>query len=95
MTEGTKWEKSSRAERQNGQTLLDTGLLRKSITYKHDGVSVNIGTNKKYARIHQFGGKAGRGKKVTIPARPYIGINDDDKREIGGIIADVIAGAFR
>jgi len=26
-----------------------------------------------YARIHEFGGKAGRGNKVNIPARPYIG----------------------
>ena len=26
-----------------------------------------------YARIHEYGGQAGRGLKSTIPARPYIG----------------------
>lgn len=28
-----------------------------------------------YAAIHQFGGKAGRGRKVKIPARPYLPID--------------------
>jgi phage gpG-like protein len=30
-----------------------------------------------YAAIQQFGGKAGRGKKVTIPARPFLPIRQD------------------
>ena len=29
-----------------------------------------------YAAIHQFGGFAGRGRKVKIPARPYLAVND-------------------
>jgi phage virion morphogenesis protein len=37
-----------------------------------------IGTNKIYAAIHQFGGQAGRGKKVPIPARPYLLFQDED-----------------
>ncbi len=32
-----------------------------------------------YARIHQFGGKAGRNHKVIIPARPFIPISKEDK----------------
>lgn len=30
-----------------------------------------------YAAIHQWGGKAGRGRKVRIPARPYLPIDAD------------------
>ena len=31
---------------------------------------------------------------VTIPARPYLGLNDDDAEEIGGILADHAAKAL-
>ena len=31
-----------------------------------------------YAAIQQMGGQAGRGKKVTIPARPYLAMNSGD-----------------
>ncbi len=31
-----------------------------------------IGSTVPYARIHEFGGKAGRGLKSNIPARPYL-----------------------
>jgi phage virion morphogenesis protein len=41
-----------------------------------------------YARIHQLGGKAGRGHAVTLPARPYIGISEDDIKEARAIIRD-------
>ena len=40
------------------------------------------GSREKYAAIHQFGGPAGRGKKVNIPARPYLKLGDDDLDEI-------------
>ena len=36
-----------------------------------------------YAAIQNFGGKAGRGRKVSIPARPFLVIQDEDWREIG------------
>lgn len=31
-----------------------------------------FGSNVAYAAIHEYGGQAGRGKKVTIPKRPYV-----------------------
>lgn len=61
--------------------LTRSGQLRKSITYKTNDHSVTIGTNKVYAAIQQFGGETGRGHKVRIPARPYLGINDEDSAE--------------
>lgn len=38
--------------------------------------------NKVYAAIHHFGGEAGRGRKVKIPARPYMMIQDEDWDEM-------------
>ena len=55
-----------------GQILLLRGNLAKSISRKVTNGSVVIGTNVKYARIHQLGGQAGRGHKAQMPARPYL-----------------------
>ncbi len=57
------------------------GHLAGSINYQVGGSTLTIGTGgevEDYAAIHQFGGKAGRGRKVTIKARPYLGFADDD-----------------
>lgn len=53
------WPKSMRAYMQSGQTLRDTGLLQSSITFAVDRAGLDfgvIGSNLKYARIHQYGG---------------------------------------
>ena len=42
--------------------------------------SVSVGSSLIYALIHQMGGKAGRGRKVTIPARPYLGVSEREKK---------------
>lgn len=64
-----------RKGREGGHILQDTGQLAASITTGHDAGSATIGTNKVYAAIHQFGGKTGRGHKVTMPARPFLPID--------------------
>jgi phage gpG-like protein len=33
---------------------------------------VEIGSDVVYARIHQMGGRAGRGHQAVIPARPFL-----------------------
>ena len=58
------------------------GQLASSVTTQYDDDSAIIGSNKDYARIHQLGGDAGRGKKVKIPARPYLHLTDEDFDEI-------------
>lgn len=59
--------------------LQRSGALKDSVQGDHDNKSVTIGAgsgaSKDYAAIHQWGGKAGRGRKVTIPARPYLPID--------------------
>ena len=52
------------------------GELASSITSCYDYESAIVGSNKVYAAIHQFGGNAGRDKKVQIPARPYLGLTN-------------------
>lgn len=69
------------------------GHLAGNITYQVNGAVLAIGTDSPvahYAAIHQFGGQAGRGHKVTIPARPYLGWGEEDM----AIIEEEAAGYF-
>ena len=65
-----------------GQILQVSGQLASSISTYYDNDSAIIGSNLEYATIHQLGGQAGKNKKVTIPARPYLKLDDSDYDEI-------------
>lgn len=65
-----------------GQILQVEGMLASSLSTQYDDNSAIIGSNLPYAAIHQKGGKAGRNKKVSIPARPYLKLTNDDFEEI-------------
>lgn len=65
--------------------LFRRGHLRHSITFHASRTGVEIGTNLAYGAIHQSGGKAGRGRKITIPARPYLGLSAADEDKIVGL----------
>ena len=65
-----------------GLILQVTGQLASSVNTQYDNDSAVIGSNLPYAAIHQLGGKAGRNKKVEIPARPYLQLTEDDFEEI-------------
>ena len=45
------------------------------------------------AAIHQLGGKAGRGHAVTIPARPFLGVTEQDTTYIGEKAQDYLESA--
>lgn len=89
-----KWkdlsEKSKTARKKTGhypgQILQVSGQLALSVTTQYDDSSAVIGSNKVYAAIHQLGGQAGKNKKTTIPARPYLKLTDDDFDEIISIV---------
>lgn len=75
--------KASKILRETGDNLYDT------LTHRVDGGSaVLIGVNRSWAAIHQFGGTAGRGKKVTIPARPFLGLSEEGAVEVLHILRD-------
>lgn len=64
--------------------LQRSGQLAASITSAYGKDFAEVGTNKLYAATHQFG-------RDTIPARPFIGIGDQDRGEIMDIIAQFLA----
>ncbi len=61
-----------------GQILQVSGQLALSVTTQYDDTSAIIGSNKIYAAIHQLGGQASKNKKTTIPARPYLIIDESE-----------------
>jgi len=65
---------------QGKRILWEHGDLEGSVHSQADQNSVTVGAGGHipYAAIHQFGGQAGRGRKVTIPARPYLALNEGD-----------------
>ena len=65
-----------------GQILQVSGQLASSISTYYDDESAIIGSNLDYAAIHQLGGQAGKNKAVSIPARPYLKLTNDDFDEI-------------
>ncbi|MBE3574544.1 MAG: phage virion morphogenesis protein [Firmicutes bacterium] len=109
--DGKKWPESMRAKAEHGQTLVKTKRLMASLSYHATASEVAVGTNVVYAGVHQTGAKiqAKRSKylrfrigrrwamkrAVEIPARPFMGINDDDKTAIQEIIQKRIAEATR
>jgi phage virion morphogenesis protein len=106
--DGSPWPPSIRALAEGGRTLVDSGRLMQSLTHVPSDAGVEVGTNVLYAAIHQFGGTVRPVKAaalhfkllgqdifvdhVTIPARPFLGLDADDEREILAIAADYLAG---
>ena len=89
--DGVKWAELSPAtiaQRRNGSSkpLNDTGGTKGSITAYSDETQAVVGTNKKVdkagkvsAAVHNFGAKTGRGRKVTLPQRRFIGFSEKQK----------------
>ncbi len=59
--------------------LQQSGQLAASVTGDYSATHSMVGSNKVYAAIQQFGGQAGRGRQVEIPARPYLPMTADDE----------------
>ncbi|OGP23544.1 MAG: phage virion morphogenesis protein [Deltaproteobacteria bacterium GWC2_56_8] len=77
----------------NRKVLIKERHLMGSITSNPTSNSVEVGTNKEYAAIHNFGGEAGRkSKRVTIPARPFLVLQDEDLKEIKETLENHLTG---
>ncbi len=62
---------STRPGKGKGKTLMDTGELVQSLTYKLEGDGIiKIGSHLRYAKVHQFGAKikAKKAQTLCIPA---------------------------
>jgi phage virion morphogenesis protein len=90
--------------------LVGEGTLRDSITseVKGEAWSVLVGATMEYAAIHQWGGEIkpkkapalyvpgyGMLQKVTIPARPYLGVSQDDVKVLEAAVAIFLAGNIK
>lgn len=72
-------------------TILRAGGYLSQLNANSNADHVRIGSALAYAAIQHFGGKAGRNRKVTIPARPYLGLSNDDRSAIVEIAEDWLA----
>lgn len=92
------WIPSERAKVQSGQTLMDTGRLRMSVTAsssphairERKGNQLVFGTNIIYAPSHQFG-YSERG----IPKRPFLAIYDEDRKKLEEVFKDDLDKRFK
>lgn len=80
------WSEAYDDTREDRHSLLvEEGDLRDSIASYSTGGEVHVGSNLIYAAHHHFGGdEIGSG----IPARPYLGISDEDEIDL----ADLVTG---
>ena len=84
-TKRMRFRKGAQSRMDRLRILFQEGHLRNSITFRASRTGVEVGTNLIYGAIHQNGGKAGRGKKIFIPARPYLGLSSADETMIEGL----------
>ena len=78
---GKKWIQSKAAREEGRKTLTFRGFLRQAVTYNvtENSLEYGVGNFPAYAKIHQYGGKYGH---AVLPARPYLGVNENDEKEI-------------
>lgn len=60
----------------------------------HQDGAVIVPKNAK-ALVFQSGGATYTAKKVTIPARPFVGISDDNASEMLELVTDILEGIIR
>ena len=81
---------TARARRRmaGAQILRDSNRLYSSLTYDAGRFQAAWGTNVVYGAAHQFGYE-------HIPARPYLGMTDDDRATAGDILVRHLGEAVR
>jgi phage gpG-like protein len=76
--------------------LIDEGTLMQQIEGRITGNSLDIFSSMEYAAMQQFGGTKNEFPFLwgDIPARPFLGISNDDEKAILSIIEDHILSSF-
>jgi len=84
------WSDAYAATREKRHSLLmSEGNLDDSITEYVEGDVAAAGSNMIYAAIQQFGGED---VDMDIPARPYLGIANEEAREIEHVVGFWLEG---
>jgi phage virion morphogenesis protein len=68
-----------------GKILERTGQLKRSFTEKYTDTEAIVGTNLKYAAVHQFGST-----KKNIPARPFLKVTNEGVSKYTNIVKQYI-----
>ncbi|MDO6497335.1 phage virion morphogenesis protein [Photobacterium sanguinicancri] len=90
--EGEPWQALSpdykaRKKRSADLILVLNRHLGRELNYNASAHSFEFGTPYEYGAIHHFGGTPEmRPQNAAIPARPWLGVSDDDKTEIFDIL---------
>jgi phage virion morphogenesis protein len=92
--DGDPWEPLSekyraRKKRNKGKILVLDDLLGGTLRYQVTAQSLVFGTDRVYGATHQFGRD-----KANIPARPFLGISQDEETEVLRLIGEHLAEAF-
>ena len=84
-------------KRPNAGILVFDDLLRGQLAYVVSGRQLQVGTNRPYGARHQFGsdGPDALGRHITTPARPWLGVSDDDEAIILEIIRDHLIDSIK
>lgn len=86
------WSDEYGKTRHLGQTILMAeGDLLKSLAAEYDPTEARVGSNLKIAAIHQLGGDPDQGHP-PIPARPFLGLSDDDATDLETSLRDFLEG---
>lgn len=83
---------SIRPAKARDDPLVGEGTLGETINYKINGDELLIGSNMEYAAMMQFGGTKAEFPHLLgdIPARPFLGISNDDRDEILVVLSDYL-----
>ncbi len=93
LAESTLAKKGRSKKGKKPKVLRDQGDLYDSLSHQTDSwIALRVGVTRVYGRIHQLGGMAGRGQKVEIEARPYLGLTDEGRAEIMKVLHDHLKG---
>lgn len=92
--DGETWDEWSEAyekvrPQKGGLLDLDGGLVD-SIAHETSSDAITVGSNLVYALVHQDGWE-----EKKIPARPYLGVSDENLADLGQLVIDFIAQEVR
>ncbi|WP_432460805.1 phage virion morphogenesis protein [Agarivorans sp. QJM3NY_25] len=79
------------------QILRLNDILRDHLSYQANDEQLLFGSNQVYAAMMQFGGTTSPNSmipNVEIPARPFLGINQDDEQAIFEILNQHLSAAL-
>lgn len=99
--DGSHWELNSVLStllyKEGDKPLVDGGTLSHQIYKNATGDMLEVGSTMEYAAMQQFGGTKEEFPQLwgDIPARPFLGVSDEDKANILAVLQRHIEAVWR